>query len=275
MNHLLLILSFIVSLITTNPIVDSSQLREKDETIGDSSVNYCVKYDSIKLEFENKGNTCQAIDKDCLTCESCCNNPLNLLFSLAEILIAIVGLIFIWKQLKQGYKQAEKSNQQSRASNELAQESYKSFKTESERQHKLQQETLKAIIEQTDKLYSTKQKSEIVDHFASCYSLVEIVYDYLLKHFGDVVRDTKEYSAFVFDTLRTVAKDAGAIQMLMGSEKFGNEDFSNALDICTGMMNLQINNQNDMDDLLERLAICKKAFENQKNAIDKELEENE
>ena len=270
MNHLLLILSFIVSLITTNPTVDSARWQEKSETVGDSSVNYRVNFDSIELEVENKSDI-----KDCTVCESCCNNKFNLLTSLAEIFIAILGLIFIWKQLKQSYKQAEKSNQQSRASNELAKDSYKSFKTASENQHKLQQETLKAIVKQTDKLYSTKQKSEIVDHFASCYSLVEIVYDFLLKHFGDVVRDTKEYSEFVFDTLRTVAKDASAIQMLISGESFGNEEFSKALDICTGMMNLQINNQQDMDDLLEQLAICKKAFEKQKNAIDKELEENE
>lgn len=272
MNHLLIIVCFVISLISSNPIIDSvHHSRSGDETIVDTSTNYHVcNHDTGYVEV-----FCRTHSDECLGCKSCKNNWYNLGVGTVAVILALITLIVMKKQLKLSYQQVMDSNQQSKSSNKLAQESYNSFKTESERQHLMQQKTLNAIVKQTDKLHSTKQKSEIIDHFTGCYSLLEMMYDFLLKHFGDVVRDTKEYSVFVFDTLRPIVKDASAIKMLMSGQKEGNEEFLNALDICTGLTNLQIHNQKDMDELLERLAICKKAFENKKDDIDKELKENE
>ncbi len=273
MNHLLLILSFIVSLITTNPIVDSSQWPVKGDTISDSNINYFENTDSIEYNVETEKDICQIVDTNCATCKTCSNSWLNLFLGIVAAVIALITLIVTQKQLKLSYQQAKNSNQQSESSNILAQKSYKSFMTESEKQYNLQQETLKTIVRQTDKIYATKKKSEIIDHFTNCYTLIETMYNYLKKHFGDALKDTKEFSDFVFESLRPVVKDASAIKMLMGEQNTISNEFSNALDICTNLMNLQINNQKDMDDLIEHLETCKKAFENQKHVFDKELKE--
>lgn len=266
MKYLLLIVCFVTSLIANNPVADSFHSQRDNNMIGDTIDNYCIhEYDTVK-------DTCNTLSNECPGCNSCTNSWPSLLLGSIAIILSLITLIDTKKQLNLSNQQVKNSNQQAESSNALAIESYNTFKIESERQYQMQQETLKAIVKQTDKLHSTKQKAEIVNHFSGCYSLLEMIFDYLLKHFGDIVRDTMEYNTFVFDILSLVVKDANAIQMLMAEQKEGNEEFLNALVVCSGLTSLQIHNQKDMDDLMERLALCKKAFENKKNDIDKEIE---